>query len=163
MSGSLPPSRFGWVSFKLILVLWFPQRNLEQAVLYILKKDRGTRIGIVWRMYKSLGRAFIFRIAALPNHENNGLFHSLKSEISLFRRGRWFFVYGSGSLEGSYIPRYISESCFQWNGKFSLHWSTKHCGREMLSAKDLEKLILRLEIIWKCLKSDSKTFRVVIG
>lgn len=42
------------------------------------------------------------------------------------------------------MPRYVIVSDFQWNGKLSLHWSTKCGGKDILRAKDLEKFILRL-------------------
>lgn len=131
--------------------------------LCALKKAGWIRIRIVCKIYNSLGNAFIFKIATLPNHENIGLFHFSRSVVGLFRRGKCFFVYRSQSLEGICMPKYVIESLFQWNRKLSLHWVTRFCGREILRANDLEKLILRLDNYWKCWNSDKSIGIVVRG
>lgn len=61
------------------------------------------------------------------------------------------------------MPKYVIETGFQWNGKFSLHWSTRCCDKEMMRAKDLMKLILRFEIVLKCWNYASSTGSVVSG
>lgn len=44
-------------------------------------------MGTICRIYISLGRAFIFQNAILPNHENIDLFQFLISDVNLFRIG----------------------------------------------------------------------------
>lgn len=66
-------------------------------------------------------------------------------------------------MEGSWIPRYVIESDFKWNGKLSLHWVTRSWGRDVLRVKDLEKLIFRLDKGWKHWNSNRSMGNVVKG
>lgn len=70
-------------------------------------------------IYKSLGRMFIFRIAALPNHEKGGLSHFCRSSLIKDNNGVKFKEYNSSKRAGSCMPRYVIALVFPVKGNFS--------------------------------------------
>lgn len=89
MSGSpIPPRSLGVVNLlKLSRGRVFPQIKVVQVFRYMEKKEGGSLIGIVCRIYKILGRIFILIIAALPNHEKCPDDHLVRSRCIFRRRG----------------------------------------------------------------------------
>lgn len=95
-----------------------PHKKVVQALRNEVKKVFGSFIGMVCGRYSTLGRIFIFRIAALPNHENRPVDHD---HVCFVVAGESFLEYKFVSLEGSWIPTYWIASRFHLNGKLDWH------------------------------------------
>lgn len=105
-------------------VFWavYCSKEMDRTACMVAKRCLGRKMGMVWKKTRSLGKAFIFNIAALPNHENCVLSQDFRSEARRVCVWTKLKEYKSLTFYSKLIPRYFIELEAQVIGKMLWHW-----------------------------------------